>query len=74
MHYFGRKSLAHLASAVNGNMAAFSSAVTETFSEVYENMTAINEKVGGCTYQQASEMLVVPALMGSVTDETLTFQ
>lgn len=74
MDNFSRKSLQHLANAVNGNMAAFSSAVAETFKEVYENMEAIDEKVGGCSYSPESETLVVPSMMGSVADETLTFQ
>jgi len=74
MDYFSRQSLAHLANAVNGNMANFSAAVSETFNEVYENMTAIDEKVGGCSYSAASETLTVPSLMGRAANETLTFE
>lgn len=58
----------------NETLAALSSAVQSTFDEVYENLEAIDDKVGGFSYSEADETLTVPAENGTVADETLVLK
>ena len=66
------ENLKSLADAVNGNMASFLAAVTDTFAEVYENMEELERKLNdNYSYDPEKEMLIIPHNRGIVIDETL---
>lgn len=69
--WLSQKNLKQFAKQHNQTLASLSSAVQSTFEEVYENLEAIDKKVGGFSYSEADEVLTVPAEHGTVTDETL---
>ena len=72
--WLNQANLKQFANIHNQDIAALSSAVQSTFDEVYENLEAIDNKVGGFSYSETEETLTVPAENGTVADETLVLK
>lgn len=69
--WFSIKNLKQFANYHNKTLETLSAAIQSTFKEVYDNLEAIDKKVGGFSYSEIDEMLTVSVENGEVADETL---
>lgn len=63
--------LKRLCDNIKGDMSSVSSATVYTFKEVYENIDALDAKIGGITYSSDTETVTIPVSIGSYDDETI---
>lgn len=71
MKWFSHNNLVSVLTTLASRYKTFSSAVNNTFAEVYENLEYLESLCNGCTYDEAEEMLTVPIALGTVVDEIL---
>lgn len=60
MKWMSPENVKQAADCTNENLTNLSAAVQSTFSEVYENLEAIDQKVSGFSYTPEDEMLTIP--------------
>jgi len=64
MKHLTPENVRQAAGCMDAKQAAFQEAVFGTFKEVYENMEAIDQKIGGFTYLPEEKTLVFPSSGG----------
>lgn len=61
--WLSEENLKSLVDAVNGNMASFATAVTNTFAEVYENMDELEKQLNSSySYDPKKKCLLFPLI------------
>ncbi len=61
MKIFNKANLQRLISDIQGDMSSFSSSTVCTFEEVYNNLEALDEKIGGIKYSSETETITFPS-------------
>ncbi len=61
MKWISPENIKQVADCTNGTVATLAASVQSTFEEVYENLEAIDEQVGGFCYSSEEEMITLPS-------------
>lgn len=70
MKWFGIRSMRRLSVLMHRDLSSVLSSVAAAFEEVYANMDALNEKIGGTAYLSGAETICVPGAACAYADET----
>ena len=71
MKMLSRENLKRLIKDIQGDMSSFSSSAVCTFEEVYNNIDALEARIGGITYSSDTETVTIPTSIGSYDNETI---
>ena len=71
MEHLSQRNLERLITNIQGDMSSFSSGTVCTFEEVYRNLTTLDERIEGVTYNAQTETINIPESIGSYANETI---
>lgn len=71
MEHLSQRNLERLIANIQGDMSSFSSGTVCTFEEVYRNLTTLDERIEGVTYNAQTETINIPESIGSYANETI---